>query len=273
MPVWICPTCGAHHPESERPPDTCVVCTDERQWVPPSGQRWTTMAELADAGYATEIAELEPRLTGIGVTPGIGVGQRGVLVRTEQGNLLWDPPAFLDEQAIAAVREAGGLRAVSSSHPHMYGAMADWAREFEAEALLPASDTRWIQRPIPSLRPWSDTLSPLPGVHLVRTGGHFPGSAVLHWTGADGAGVLLCGDTLFVTPGEDRVSFIWSAPNHLPLPEGGVRAIVDTLEPYSFERIYGGWWSPAIRANAKKVLADSARRYLEFLRGTVDIDG
>src|SRR6202035_4547748 len=65
----------------------------------------------------------------------------------------------------------------------------------------------------------------LPGVTLVQCGGHFPGSAVVHWaSGAEGRGVLLSGDTIFVTPGEDRVSFVWSAPNRLPLSEQGAPA-------------------------------------------------
>jgi glyoxylase-like metal-dependent hydrolase (beta-lactamase superfamily II) len=108
----------------------------------------------------------------------------------------------------------------------------------------------------------------LPGVTLVQCGGHFPGSAVVHWAaGADGAGALLTGDTIFVTPGEDRVSFIWSAPNRLPLPEAAVRGVVAAVEPYRFDRIYGGWWEPAIRRDARRVLRDSAGRYIQFLRG------
>ncbi|MGH3170760.1 MAG: hypothetical protein ACRDN0_33420, partial [Trebonia sp.] len=69
-----------------------------------------------------------------------------------------------------------------------------------------------------------------PGVTLVQCGGHFPGSAVAHWAdGAGGAGVLLAGDTIFVTPGEDRVTFVWSAPNRLPLPEGDVRGVIEAV--------------------------------------------
>ena len=107
----------------------------------------------------------------------------------------------------------------------------------------------------------------LPGVTLVQCGGHFPGSAVVHWAGgADGAGVLLTGDTIFVTPGEDRITFVWSAPNRLPLPEAAVRGIVRAVRPFTFDRIYGGW-APAIRQDARRVLENSAGRYIEFLRG------
>ena len=95
------------------------------------------------------------------------------------------------------------------------------------------------------------TLDVLPGVTLIQCGGHFPGSAVLHWAaGADGRGVLLSGDTIFVTPGEDRVTFVWSAPNRLPLSEAAVTGVWDAVRPYRFDRIYGGWWAPVLRSDA-----------------------
>ena len=90
----------------------------------------------------------------------------------------------------------------------------------------------------------------------------------LHWAdGADGRGVLMSGDTLFVTPGEDRLSFVYSAPNRLPLSERAVQVIVDALGPYAFDRVYGGWWTPVLRGNAQAVLDRSAGRYIELLRG------
>ena len=52
MPVWICATCANQYPDQDSPPPGCVICSDERQWVPAAGQRWTTAAELAAAGLA-----------------------------------------------------------------------------------------------------------------------------------------------------------------------------------------------------------------------------
>ena len=90
--------------------------------------------------------------------------------------------------------------------------------------------------------------------------------------GAGGAGVLLSGDTIFVTPGEDRVTFVRSAPNRLPLPERAVRAVVEAVRPYRFDRIYGGWWTPVLRGDAKAVVERSAERYIQWLRGEVPED-
>ena len=74
---WICAARGNHYPGTEAPPVSCLICTDERQWVAPSGQRWTTMAELAAAGRHCDIWEEEPGLLGVGVNPPVGIGQRG----------------------------------------------------------------------------------------------------------------------------------------------------------------------------------------------------
>lgn len=231
------------------------------------------MAQLRADGQVGDVREVEPGLLGVGANPSVGVGQRGLLVSTPEGNLLWDPPPYLDENMIAAVRAAGGLRAVSSSHPHMYGAIMDWSAEFDAEIVLPEADQKWLRRHDRPVTTWSGTYEPVTGVTLVQCGGHFPGSAALHWAGTeDGAGALCTGDTIMVTPGEDRVTFMWSAPNRLPLPEFAVRRVVDALRPYAFDRIYAGWWDPAIRRDAKSILTRSADRYVQFLRGEVAID-
>ncbi|HEV3399634.1 MAG TPA: MBL fold metallo-hydrolase [Actinomycetes bacterium] len=274
MPVWICATCANHYPEAPSPPGACVICSDERQWVPASGQRWTTAGELAAAGHRGDVREVEPGLLGIGVDPPVAIGQRALLVRTGEGNLLWDPPGYLDEVSLRAVADAGGLRAVTASHPHFYGSMASWSRTFDADVLVPEADLAWLTHP-PERPPvtWSGSLAVLGGVTLVQCGGHFAGSAVVHWAeGAGGAGVLLTGDTIFVTPGEDRVTFVRSAPNRLPLPERAVRAVVEAVRPYRYDRIYGGWWTPVLRRDAKAVVERSAERYIQWLRGEVPED-
>jgi hypothetical protein len=270
VPAWICATCGNHYPDTEVPPAACSICTDERQWVPPSGQPWTTLKELEAAGTHSEVRELEPGLLGIGATPPVAIGQRGLLVQTPEGNLLWDLPGFIDEQAIQAVAAAGGLRAVTASHPHFYGAIVEWSRAFGAEILLPEPDAGWLTRPEPDLpvRTWSGTLEVLPGVTLIQCGGHFAGSAVVHWAqGAGGAGALFSGDTICVTPGEDRVTFISSAPNRLPLAERAVRGVAEAVRPYGYDRIYGGWWAPTLWRGAKRIVERSAERYVQWLRG------
>src|SRR5689334_14357029 len=69
MAFWICATCGVEHAERVA---VCAICADERQWVPAEGQRWTTLDELGAAAAGVEVAELEPDLFGLTVTPKAG---------------------------------------------------------------------------------------------------------------------------------------------------------------------------------------------------------
>jgi hypothetical protein len=39
-------------------------------------------------------------------------------------------------------------------------------------------------------------------------------------------------------------------------------AIVEKIEPFPFEQIYGGWWQANVLAHAKGAVARSAERYL-----------
>ena len=173
MPVWICATCANQYPEATPPPGVCVICADERQWVPASGQRWTTADELAAAGHRGDVREVEPGLLGIGVDPPVAIGQRALLVQTEEGNLLWDPPGHLDELAVQAVRDAGGLRAVSASHPHFFGSIGEWSEAFDADVLICEPDLGWLTRP-PARPPvtWSGS----PERSRTRRGPCFPAS-------------------------------------------------------------------------------------------------
>lgn len=92
----------------------------------------------------------------------------------------------------------------------------------------------------------------------------------MHWAqGAGGAGALLTGDTIFVTPGGDRITFVWSAPNRCRCRR--LRwGVVDAVAPYAFDRLYYGWWDPALRSDAKRVLEVSAARYIEIMQGAVE---
>jgi glyoxylase-like metal-dependent hydrolase (beta-lactamase superfamily II) len=269
LAAWVCRTCGVQHDRSTAPPAACPVCLDERQYVPPGGQAWTSFEQLRSAGQGYEIRELEPGLTGFRCLPQLGIGPVGYLVQTPVGNVLWDCPSFVDEGVAAEVRARGGLAAISASHPHFYGAMADWSAAFSgAPILLPEADRRWVLRGDAPLRFWRDSAELLPGLVAVRCGGHFEGSSVLHWpAGAGGRGVLFTGDTIMVVPDPRFVSFMRSYPNLIPLPAEAVAGIAAAVEPLHFDRIYGNpGWEKVIGAGAKESVARSAERYRGRLR-------
>src|SRR4051795_7651786 len=124
MPIQICSTCGTSYPDTPAPPSHCQICTDERQFVPPGGQVWTTREKLA-RGHVNAWRLLETGLFEIHSHPQFAIGQRALLLRTAQGNVLWDCIALLDDATEQLIRGLGGLRAIAISHPHYYTCMQD----------------------------------------------------------------------------------------------------------------------------------------------------
>jgi glyoxylase-like metal-dependent hydrolase (beta-lactamase superfamily II) len=274
MTAYICLTCGVQQAPSAWSPERCPICEDERQYVRQGGQAWTTLDELAARGHRVELHELEPGLTGVGAQPAVGIGQRALLVRTPGGNFLWDCFGYIDSKSVEKINAIGGIAGLAFSHPHFYGVMVEWSQAFGGCPIwIPTADRAWVQRDDPAIVEWSGTREVLPGLTLIQTGGHFEGSAVLHWAaGAGGNGALLVGDTITVVPDVRAVSFMRSYPNLIPLPASEIRRIVAAVEPYAFERIYGGWWDRVTPRDGKGAVERSARRYLKWIGAAADVD-
>ena len=113
-----------------------------------------------------------------------------------------------------------------------------------------------MTRPDEAVTFWEgDSAQPLPGsgLTLIRCGGHFPGSRQPRTgQGAGGAGTLLTGDTIQVVSDRRWVSFMESYPNLIPLGADAIRRIVAAVEPYSFDRLYGGWSGSIVATDAKR---------------------
>jgi glyoxylase-like metal-dependent hydrolase (beta-lactamase superfamily II) len=265
---FICKTCGTQFAESAAPPSRCAICEDERQYVPPSGQQWTTLDELR-AVHRNSVRQYEDRLLGVGTTPSFAIGQRALLLRTAHGNFLWDCVSLLDDATIEIIKSLGGLRGIAISHPHYYTTMVEWSRAFgHVPIYLHAADRDWVMRPDSAIEYWDGAQKEIePGVMLIHCGGHFAGGTVLHWTaGTDDRGALLTGDILQVGP-DSNVSFMYSYPNLIPLPADSVRAIDDALASLVYDRIYGAWWDRQIHSDAKAAVARSVARYIQAITG------
>ena len=192
MPAFICSTCGTQYPPSEAPPAHCPVCEDERQFIPPEGQSWTTLERLR-ISHHNGFRQYEPGLIGIGTTPKFAIGQRALLLCTPEGNVLWDCISLIDDATVTLINGLGGLRAIAISHPHFYTTLVDWSRAFgNVPVHLHADDAKWVRQPDSCIKFWQGERFELQkGITLVRGGGHFPGGAMLHWAaGAGGKGVV-----------------------------------------------------------------------------------
>jgi len=262
--AWICLTCGTQFPSSLQPPPACPICRDSRQYVGWNGQQWTTLVELSKT-HENEIIQEEPGVFSILTKPSFAIGQRAFLIRTSEGNLLWDCVALLDDKTKAEIRRLGGISAIAISHPHYYTTMLEWSRAFDnAPIYLHELNRRWVMRPDPSIRFWSgDTKRLMPDMTLIKTGGHFDGFQVLHWSHAqDGNGVLLVGDQPEVCMDRNWVTFMYSYPNYIPLNRSAIQGIVAALKPYSFERLHAAFPGRLLAKNAKEIVIRSAERYL-----------
>lgn len=265
----LCTTCGVehHHPLS----DVCAICADERQYLPADGiQRWSTLEEL-QTNRSIEISEMEPGLHGLSTSPPVGIGHRPILVQTPEGNLLWDPPGYIDVAAIEAVGKLGGVRWIVASHPHMYGVQVEWSKAFnDAPVYINERDAEWVSRHSDAMIQWDGELELAQGLKIIRVGGHFPGNCIVHWRGHDGEGVLLSGDAFVPVPAKGWVTFLRSYPNRLPLSGGTVKRIADQVSELDFDRLYGNFPEPVITNDARQAVKQSADRHIAWVTGKFD---
>lgn len=263
---YICVTCGTQYPPSAEPPAHCPICEDDRQYVNPGGQTWTTLDQMR-GHYHNTFTEIEPGVIAIQTEPHFAIGQQACLIRTPQGNILWEMLTYIDETTVAEIERLGGIGAIVISHCHYYATMNEWSRAFgDAPIHLHVSNRPWVMEPSDAVKYFdSETLELVPGVTVIRCGGHFPGAACLHWQdGAAGRGVLFSGDTIQVVSTGQWVTFMYSYPNSIPLDPATVRGIVDAVEPYPYERVYGAFGRHVLQ-DGKGAVHRSAERYIEHV--------
>ncbi len=272
MQAYICTACGMQYPPSANPPASCPVCEDERQFVPLPGQGWTTLEALR-VRHFNAWRQHEPGLIGIGSQPTFAIGQRALLILTPNGNVLWDCISLIDDATVTLINGLGGLKAIAISHPHFYTTLVEWSRAFGGVPVYThADDARWIMRPDPCVRHWQgETHELVPGVTLIRGGGHFPGGTMLHWAqGAEGRGLLCAADIATVNMDRKSFTFMRSYPNFIPLSAAGARRIGAAVEPFQFDRVYSHFFDRFIPAGAKAILQASVERYVAAVSGAYD---
>jgi hypothetical protein len=265
MNKYVCTTCGTQYPKSHEEPERCPICEEERQYVNPDGQSFTTLDEMTESGvYQNTILQEEPGLYSITTTPKFGIGQTAYLITTGGYNVLWDCVTYLDEETIQTIEELGGIDAIAVSHPHYYSAQLEWAERFDADVYLHVDDQTWVMEPGERIRFWDgEELTLNEGVSLHRLGGHFKGGAVLHW---GQGGILLTGDIIQVVADSDWVSFMYSYPNLIPLPAAKVKEMAEKVKPLSFHKLYNAFHR-VIAKDANQAVQRSAERYMNALEG------
>ena len=268
MPNYICEACGTQYAESEKPPPLCPVCVDDRQYVGWAGQKWTTHHALTEKHKLR--VEDDCGLLGIGMPNGFAIAQRALLLPTDAGNILWECVSMVTDDAVAELKARGGVQRIIISHPHFYASMVEWSEALGGvPILLHAADKLWIQRRAPQIEFWDGDVQPVcDHVTLLRVGGHFPGSTVLHWKqGPRAGGALFPGDALQVAYDRRHVSFMYSYPNFVPMKTSDVRAIRERLNGYDFADVFGFTWGLNIIGDGRAAVDSSFDRFLAAVLG------
>ncbi|KZT29635.1 hypothetical protein NEOLEDRAFT_1153594 [Neolentinus lepideus HHB14362 ss-1] len=276
----ICTTCAAQYSASGLRPyrigeeafgDGCPICLDERQYVLPTGQAWTSWREL-DRKHTMSL-QPEPkdsRIVRIVTEPKIGqIGQTPFLIRTSEGSLIWDCGPYLSpsvvESILSTTSPSKPLLGIAISHPHFFNSSVTWARKLGCKVYICVADKEWFMR--------KDEFVDDKRLTGALRGRHFPGSCVLHWDRSTDApeefsllrtGVLFCSDTFKIAIDRRMMTFMWSYPNYIPLPPKAVQKIWQSLRPFNFNDIYSAWPGDIAYGHGKAKVLKSARRFIEM---------
>ncbi len=139
----ICTACGTQFPLNSNTLEFCPICSDDRQYVPESGQTWTNLTDLSN-NYSVVIRKMNDSLYELEMTPSFAIGQRALLVLALGGNILWDCIPLFNESTIEFIKSKGGLKAIAFSHPHFYSTMNEWAEIFDCPIYIHQNDKPWI---------------------------------------------------------------------------------------------------------------------------------
>lgn len=258
----ICITCGTQYSSSSGHPEICIICADDRQYIPEQGQGWITPEQLS-LKHAVRIGKLQDNLFEFDISPGFAIGQRALLILSDNGNILWDCIPLLDAGLSSFIKSMGGLKAIAFSHPHYYSNMNFWAETFGCPVYIHENDSRWIVDRGSRVQLWGGADKELwDGMRIINTGGHFPGSCILHVPQLSEKGSVFCGDTFVISPDKKHVAIMYSYPNRIPLPLKEVQRINELMDRLEFDSMYSFLQYLNLRGNAKEVFKESMKKYL-----------
>jgi glyoxylase-like metal-dependent hydrolase (beta-lactamase superfamily II) len=256
----ICSTCGTQLLAEPETPESCSICTDDRQYVPESGQQWTTLAELKN--HTIKITQLTEHIYALKIQPDFAIAQRALLVTSPEGNVLWDCIPYLDKPTIDFIKTKGGLKAIAFSHPHYYSNMNEWATEFGCPIYIHQNDAEWVPFTTQYIKLWNgDSMQLWDGVSIVHIGGHFAGSCVLHIAGLTPQGTMLCGDTFNIARSKRHMAIMYSYPNIILLSKTQFAKAYQKASRLNFDTVYGAFENQDIENNAMEVFKASMQRY------------
>ena len=241
MPHYVCENCGFWQRYFAPGPPDCPVCRDYRHPLPPTGWQFSTPADVGGR-LTVQWAEVLPGIWQFWNEPQVGIGSRGYLiVDAEHGNVAFEGAGYYNAAALNFIRSLGGIRYLSASHCHVFGALWQLVEAFMPEVVMQQDELPFCQAFRMSW-PYEDRAELHPGAVLYHTGRHTPGHAVLHLPQRR---LLCCGDALKFKLNEEghatHISTHRAYDAHIPLSHGDVRHYQSVLLPLDFDGVLTPW--------------------------------
>ncbi|WP_434383640.1 MBL fold metallo-hydrolase [Melittangium boletus] len=240
MPLvrYACANCGTWQPWfAHEPPPHCPTCMDVRNALPENGWDFRSAARVSEQ-LQTTWSEALPGVLGFSCTPGFGLGGTGWLLTRPEGNVAFEGAPWYTRPALEHIASLGGIRWLSSSHVHGFGALWQLQERFDPLLVLhrdalsytKAFKVRW---------PVDDEHTLAPDLTLHHVNGHYEGHSVMYDARTRS---LFSGDALKVELGArgQPVGLSCHKGFHyaIPLSHAELRRYREVFERLPFENVF-----------------------------------
>ena len=193
---YTCTNCGYWQQYFAAPPN-CPVCSDVRNALPENGWEFVRAEEMFNRERRCELKcrwrEIDEGIWMFSNEPPLGIGSSGYLIECATGNIAFESPGWWTRDALAFIHNLGGVKFVSSSHPHGFGAI------YQLEEFYPGATIAFQREAVQFTKNlavnfvFDDVLAINEAATLYHVGGHYEGQAVLYY---EPRKILFCGDAL-----------------------------------------------------------------------------
>ncbi|WP_225412093.1 MBL fold metallo-hydrolase [Stigmatella hybrida] len=240
MPLirYACSHCGTWQPWfSHESPPGCPTCMDVRNALPESGWNFRSAGQVSEL-LTTSWAEALPGILGFHCTPAFGLGSTGWLLRRPEGNVAFEGAPWYSRGALEHIASLGGIRVLSASHPHGFGALWQLQERFDPLLVLhrdaiPYTKAFQVRWPVDGVHEVA------PGLTLHPIGGHYEGQCALYDAATRS---LFCGDALKVElgPQGEPTGLSCHKGFHyaIPMSHGELRHYRAVFEQLPFENVF-----------------------------------
>lgn len=198
MPLsyYSCSNCGFWQRYFAAPP-ACPVCSDVRNDLPADGWNFVPAEEFTMREERGEIKcvwrEIDDGIWIFSNDKPIGIGSSGYLIERETGNIAFESPGWWTQAAIEKLDQLGGVKFMSASHPHGFGAIHQLEDNFPGATIAFQREAVQFTKALAINLVFDDVLAIDEATTLYHVGAHYEGQTVLHY---EPAKILFCGDAL-----------------------------------------------------------------------------